>query len=185
MKSKFEMSMMGELNYFLYLQVKQLKDGIFINQAKYCKDLLTKFEMDQCKAINTHISTSCHLDQDLAGKSIDQTKYKGLIGYLLYITTGRPDIMFFVCMCARFQSAPKESHYNVVKRILKYIQGTKEFCLWYPCNVSLNFVSTSPRSSTQRLTSDIAHRHSVMEGSHVKWAPDTYPGVGQCLRLLP
>jgi len=138
MKSEFEMSMLGEMNFFLGLQVKQLKDGIFINQAKYCKELLKKFDMDQCKAINTPISTSCQLDQDCAGKSVDQSKYRGLIGSLLYLTASRPDIMFVVCLCARYQSDPKESHYNATKRIMKYLQGTKDVGLWYPNNVSLS-----------------------------------------------
>ena len=106
MKSEFEMSMMGELNYFLRLQVKQLKDGIFLNQAKYCKDLLRKFEMDKCKPISTPFSTSCHLDHDEAGILVDETKYRGLIGSLLYLTASRSNIMFALCMCARFQSAP-------------------------------------------------------------------------------
>ncbi|XP_068483125.1 uncharacterized mitochondrial protein AtMg00810-like [Phaseolus vulgaris] len=122
--------MIGELNYFHGLQVKQLKDEIFINQVKYYKDLLKKFKMDQRKAINTPISTSCHLDQDPARKPVDQTRYRGLIGSLLYLTTSRPDIMLVVCMCARFQYAPKESHLNAAKRIMKYLQGTKEAGLW-------------------------------------------------------
>jgi len=125
MKSEFEMSMLGEMNFFLGLQVKQLKDRIFISQEKYYKELLKKFDMDQCKEINTPISTSCQLDQDFAGKSVDQSKYRGLIGSLLYLTASRPDIMFVVCLCARYQSDPKESHYNATKRILKYLQGTK------------------------------------------------------------
>ena len=108
------------------LQVKQLNDGIFISQEKYCKELLKRFDMDQCKAISTPISTSCQLDQDSTGKSVDQTKYRGLIGSLLYLTASRPDIMFAVCLCARYQSAPKESHYNAAKRILKYLQGSKD-----------------------------------------------------------
>ena len=103
MKSEFEMSMMSELNYFLGLQIKQLKG------------------MDKCKPINTPLSTSCHLDHDIAGIPVDETKYRGLIGSLLYLTTSRPDIMFAVCMCACFQSAPKESHFNVANRILKYL----------------------------------------------------------------
>ena len=143
MKSGFEMSMMGELNYFLDLQVKQLKDGIFLNQAKYCKDLLRKFEMDKCKLISTPFSTSCHLDQDEAGISVDETKYRGLIGSLLYLTASRPDILFAVCMCARFQSAPKESHFNAAKRILKYLQGTKVVGLWYLGNISLSLTGYS------------------------------------------
>ena len=98
MKSELEMSMMGKLNYFLGLQVKQLKEGIFLNQAKYCKDLLRKFEMDKCKPISTPFSTSCLLDHDKAGIPVDETKYRGLIGSLLYLTASRPDIMFAVCM---------------------------------------------------------------------------------------
>ena len=143
MKSEFEMSMLGEMNFFLGLQVKQLKDGIFISQEKYCKELLKKFDMNQCKAISTPISTSCQLDQDFAGKSVDQTKYRGLIGSLLYLTASRPDIMFVVCLCARYQSDPKESHYNAAKRILKYLQGSKEVGLWYPNKVSLNLIGFS------------------------------------------
>jgi len=143
MKSEFAMLMLGEMNFFLGLQVKQLKDEIFINQAKYCKELLRKFEMDQCKAISTPISTSCKLHQDYAGKSVDQSKYRGLIGYLLYLTASRPAIMFVVCLCARYQSDPKESHYNVAKRIWKYLQGTKDVGLWYPGNVSLNLTGFS------------------------------------------
>ena len=131
------------MNFFLGLQVKQLNDGIFINQAKYCKELLRKFEMDQCKAINTPISTSCQLDQNYAGKSVDQLKYRGLIVSLLYLTASSSDIMFVVCLCVRYQSDPKESHYNASKRILKYLQGTKDARLWYPNNVSLNLTSFS------------------------------------------
>ncbi|XP_068466314.1 uncharacterized mitochondrial protein AtMg00810-like [Phaseolus vulgaris] len=148
MKSEFEMSMLGEMNYFLGLQVKQLNDGIFINQAKYCKELLRKFKMDQCKAINTPISTSCQLDQDYAGKSVDQSKYRVLIGFLLYLTVTKPDIMFDVCLCARYQSDPKESHYNATKRILKYLQGTKDVGLWYSNNVSLNLTGFSDSDFT-------------------------------------
>jgi len=143
MKSEFKMSMMGELNFFLGLQVKQHKDGIFLNQAKYCKDLLRKFGMDKCKSINTPFSTCCHLDHNIAGNPVHETKYRGLILSLLYLTASRLDIMFAVCMCARFQSAPKESHFNATKRILKYLQGTKDVGLWYPGNISLSLTGYS------------------------------------------
>jgi len=119
--------------------------------------------MDQLKAINTPISTSCQLDQDYAGKSMDQSKYRGLIGSLLYLTASRPGIMFVVCLCARYQSDPKESHYNASKRILKYLQGTKDVRLWYPNNVSLNL--------TGFLNSDFAgckiDRKSTSETCHM------------------
>ena len=109
MQGEFEMSMMGELSFFLGLQVKQSKDGIFLSQSKYCKEIIKKFEMESCKEANTPMPSSCYMDADLAGKEVDQTKYRGLIGSLLYLTTSRVDIMFVVCLCARFKANPKEN----------------------------------------------------------------------------
>ncbi|XP_068480941.1 uncharacterized mitochondrial protein AtMg00810-like [Phaseolus vulgaris] len=128
---------------FSCLQVKQLKDDIFLNQTEYCKDLLRKFGMDKCKSISTPFSTNCHLDHDVVGNPVDETKYRGLIGSSLYLTINKLDIMFVVCMCARFQSAPKESHFNAAKRIMKYLQGTKDVGLWYLGNVSLSLTGYS------------------------------------------
>jgi len=136
MQGEFEMSMMGELNYFLGLQIKQLQNGTFLNQSKYCRDVLKKFEMDSCKEASTLIATSCYLDADEHGTAVDQTKFRGLIGSLLYLTPSRPDITFVVCMCARFQKNPKESHFNAAKRILKYLKTNVG--LWYPNEATLN-----------------------------------------------
>ncbi|XP_068501065.1 uncharacterized mitochondrial protein AtMg00810-like [Phaseolus vulgaris] len=130
MQEEFEMSMMGELSFFLGLQVKQSKEGIFVCQSKYCNDILKKFEMEACKAATTPMSTNCYLDGDEAGPEVDQTKYRGLIGSLLYLTASIPDIMFVVCLCAQFQSCPKESHLKATKRILKYLKGTTSMGLW-------------------------------------------------------
>jgi len=91
--------MMGELNYFLGLQIKQLKNRTFLNQSKYRKDVLKKFDMKTCKEVATPISTSCYLDADEKGLVVDQTKLRGLIGSLLYLTINRPNIMFRVCVC--------------------------------------------------------------------------------------
>ncbi|KAL6342257.1 hypothetical protein AAG906_006882 [Vitis piasezkii] len=132
MHSEFEMSMMGELNFFLGPQIKQLKEGTFINQAKYIKDLLKRFNMEEAKVMKTPMSSSIKLDMDEKGKSIDSTMYRGMIGSLLYLTASRPDIMYSVCLCARFQSCPKESHLSAVKRILRYLKGTMNIGLWYP-----------------------------------------------------
>ncbi|XP_059278970.1 uncharacterized mitochondrial protein AtMg00810-like [Lycium ferocissimum] len=104
------MSMMGELIFFLGLQIHQTDSGIFICQTKYAKELVQKFGMSDSKAMGTPMSPTCTLDKDEAGKPVDETKYRGIIGLLLYLTASRPDIMFSVCRCARFQSAPKESH---------------------------------------------------------------------------
>ena len=115
MHSEFEMSMIGELNFFIGLQMKQLNERTFINQAKYIKYLLKRFNMEEAKAMKSPMSSSIKLDKDEKGKSIDSTMYRGMIGFLLYLTANRPDIMYSVCLCARFQSCPKESHLSVVK----------------------------------------------------------------------
>ena len=101
MQSEFEMSMMGELTFFLGLQVKQSKDGIFVNQAKYIKDMLKKFGFEDVREIDTPMSPITKLDKDEKGKDVNQKLYRGMIGSLLYLTASKPDIMFCVCLCAR------------------------------------------------------------------------------------
>jgi len=102
MQGEFEMFKMGELSFFLGLQVKKSKDDIFLSQTKYCKDIFKKFEIQNYKEASTPMSTSYYMDVDLAGTTVDQTKFRGLIGSLLYLTTSRPDIMFAICLCAKF-----------------------------------------------------------------------------------
>ncbi|GJY23554.1 retrovirus-related pol polyprotein from transposon TNT 1-94 [Tanacetum coccineum] len=132
MHDEFEMSMMGELNFFLGLQIKQLNDGIFFNQSKYIKEMLKKFGLEDSKPMKTPMSTETKLTRDEEGESVDNTKYRGMIGSLLYLTASRPDIMFSVCLCACFQEDPKTSHLEVVKRIFRYIKDTTHLGLWYP-----------------------------------------------------
>jgi hypothetical protein len=102
MIDRFEMSMMGVLTFFLRFQIKQVKEGTFISQMKYTRDILRKFGMDKAKPIKTSIDTNGHLDLDLGGTSIDQKVYHSMIGSLLYLCASRPNIMLSVCMCARF-----------------------------------------------------------------------------------
>jgi hypothetical protein len=102
MIQKFEMSMMGELRYFLGFQIKQLQDGTFISQTKYFQDILKKFGMKDDKPIKTPMGTNGHIDLNMGGKSVDQKVYRSMIGSLLYLCASRPDIMLSVCMCARF-----------------------------------------------------------------------------------
>ncbi|KAI5683673.1 hypothetical protein M9H77_04901 [Catharanthus roseus] len=122
---------MRELTYFLGLQIKQTKEGIFINQEKYTKELLKRFGMSNAKGIGTPMSSSLKLDKNEKGKTVDEKTYKGMIGSLLYLTASRPDIMFAVCLCARFQACPKESHLIAVKRILRYLISSYDYGLWY------------------------------------------------------
>jgi hypothetical protein len=96
MKSEFEMSLVGELKYFLGLQIRQELDGIFVNQGKYVKEMFKRFDMEKLKTLGTPMGTQDKLDRDERGKDFDQKKYRGMIGSLLYLTSSRPDIMFAV-----------------------------------------------------------------------------------------
>ena len=132
MAQKFEMSMMGELTFFLGLQVKQLPKGIFISQSKYVTDLLKKYSFSDCKPAKTPMVYPLNLHPDPSGADTNSTEYRGMIGSLLYLTASRPDIMFATSMCARFQANPKESHLIAVKRIFRYLKHTPNLGLWYP-----------------------------------------------------
>jgi hypothetical protein len=125
MSKEFEISMIGELTLFLGSQVKQKKEGNFLSQEKYTKDLLKRFEMEDCKPIKTPMPTNVHLDLNEGGKPVDQILYRSMIGCLMYLTASKPDKMFSMCMCARFQANPKEAHLSAVKRILKYLKHTQ------------------------------------------------------------
>jgi len=108
MKSEYQMSMMGELTYFLGLQIKQSDKGIFVSQDKYVKDMLKKFELTSSSAMKTPMAPPLIVEKDSNGKSVNATLYRGMIGSLLYLTASQPDIMYSPCLCARYQADPKE-----------------------------------------------------------------------------
>jgi hypothetical protein len=122
MSREFEMSLIGELSFFLGLQVKQTKDGTFICQIKYVNDLLKRFSMDNSKPIKTHMTTNAHLDLDEGDNPVNLKLDRSMISSLFYRTVSSPDIMFSVCMCARFQATLKECYMISVKRILRYLR---------------------------------------------------------------
>nr|GEY80080.1 uncharacterized mitochondrial protein AtMg00810-like [Tanacetum cinerariifolium] len=140
MHDEFEISMMGELNFFLGLQIKQMEDDIFFNQSEYIKEMLKKFGLKDFKPIKTSMPSDTKLIKDEECESVDSTKYRGMIGSLLYLTASRPDIMFSVCLCARFQEDPKTSHLEAVKRIFRYIKSTTHLGLWYPKGTDIETV---------------------------------------------
>ncbi|GJU60660.1 putative ribonuclease H-like domain-containing protein [Tanacetum coccineum] len=123
MHKRFQMSSMGELTFFLGLQVKQQPDGIFISQDKYVADILKKFDFCSIKTATTPIASNKPLVKDEDGVDVDVHVYRSMIGSLMYLTASRPDIMFAVCACARFQVTPKASHLNAVKRIFSDYGG--------------------------------------------------------------
>ncbi|WVZ84479.1 LOW QUALITY PROTEIN: hypothetical protein U9M48_031509 [Paspalum notatum var. saurae] len=138
MSREFEMSLMGELQFFLGLQIKQGLEGTFVHQAKYTKDILKKFNMGDSKPMTTPMSTNTALDADEDGEAVDQKEFRGMIGSLLYLTATRPDIQFAVCLCARYQASPRTSHRQAVKRIFRYLKFTPELGLWYSSGSSLS-----------------------------------------------
>jgi hypothetical protein len=141
MTDRFEISMMGELKFFLGFQIKQFEDGVFLSQTKYTHDILKKFGMEKAKSIKTPMGTNGHLDLDMSGKLVDQKVYHSIIGSLLYLYVARPDIILSVCMCAKFQAAPKECHMRVVKRIMRYLVLTPKLGLWYPKGSHFDLIS--------------------------------------------
>nr|GEW67508.1 uncharacterized mitochondrial protein AtMg00810-like [Tanacetum cinerariifolium] len=143
MKDKFQMSSMGELTFFLGLQVKQKEDGIFINQDKYVAEILKKFGLNEGKLASTPIDTKKPLLKDPDGEDVDVHIYRSMISSLMYLTSSRPDIMFAVCACAHFQVTPKVSHLYAVKRIFRYLKGKPNLGLWYPKDSPFNLVAYS------------------------------------------
>ncbi|GJT38216.1 putative ribonuclease H-like domain-containing protein [Tanacetum coccineum] len=131
MHKRFQMSSMGELTFFLGLQVKQQPDGIFISQDKYVADILKKFDFCSIKTATTPIESNKPLVKDEDGVEVDVHEYRSMIGSLMYLTASRPDIMFAVCACARFQVTPKASHLHAVKRIFRYLKHQPKLGLWY------------------------------------------------------
>jgi hypothetical protein len=143
MTQKFEMSMMGELTYFLGFHVKQIKEGAFLSQTKYIQDIVKNFGMKDGKPAKTPMGTDRHLDLNAEGKSVDQKVYRSMIGCLLYLCASRPNIMLSVCICARFKFDPKECHLVVVKLILRNLVHTPYIGLWYPKGSTFDLIEYS------------------------------------------
>nr|GFB16533.1 hypothetical protein [Tanacetum cinerariifolium] len=132
MHEKFQMSAMGELNFFLGLQVLQKEDGIFLSQDKYVGDILKKFKFSDVRYLNTPMDKENPWGKDGPGKDVELHLYRSMIGSLMYLTAFKLDIMFAVCACARHQVTPKECHLHAVKRIFRYLKGHPKLGLWYP-----------------------------------------------------
>ncbi|GJR73555.1 copia protein [Tanacetum coccineum] len=106
--------------------------GIFINQAKYALETLKKYGMDLSDPVDTPMVDRLKLDEDLMGIPVDQTRFRGMVGSLMYLTASRPDLVFAVCMCARYQAKPTKKHFEAIKRVFRYLKGTINMGLWYP-----------------------------------------------------
>nr|GEY03381.1 uncharacterized mitochondrial protein AtMg00810-like [Tanacetum cinerariifolium]GEY16875.1 uncharacterized mitochondrial protein AtMg00810-like [Tanacetum cinerariifolium] len=125
------MLMMGEMMFFIGLQVNQSPCGIFINQSNYVLEILKKYGMESCDPVGTPIEIKDKFNLDQNGTPVDATKYRSMIGALMYLKSSRPDIVHAICLCARYQAKPTEKHLKEVKRIFCYLQGTINTGLWY------------------------------------------------------
>nr|GEX67895.1 uncharacterized mitochondrial protein AtMg00810-like [Tanacetum cinerariifolium] len=137
MSSKFQMSMMGQMSFFLGLQVSQSPGGIFINQSKFVLEILKKFGIDSCDSVDTPMVDRLKLDEDPLGIPVDQTQFSSMVGSLMYLTASKPDLVFAVCMCARYQASPTKKHLEALKRVFRYLKGTINWGLWYPKDTAM------------------------------------------------
>ncbi|GJW39608.1 putative ribonuclease H-like domain-containing protein [Tanacetum coccineum] len=132
MKGEFEMSAMGELTFFLGLQVHQRPDGIFISQAKYVQEILKKFDLESVRTATTPYEAPKPKSKNEPDSPVNVHLYRSMIGSLMYLTASRPDIMFAVSACSRNQVTPTTSNLEAVKKIFKYLKGQPKLGLWYP-----------------------------------------------------
>nr|GEY40292.1 copia protein [Tanacetum cinerariifolium] len=137
------MSMMGEMTFFLGLQVNQSPCGIFINQSNYVLEILKKYGMESCDPVGTPMEIKDKLDLDQNGTLVDATKYRSMIGALMYLTSSRPNIVHATCLCARYQAKPTEKHLKEVKRIFRYLRGTINTGLYYSKDFGFELIGFS------------------------------------------
>lgn len=131
MKKKFDMTDLGKMRYFLGVEVLQREEGIYICQRKFAKEVLERFEMSMSNGVHNPIVPGVKLSKKGGGAVLDTTLYKQMIGSLMYLTVTRPDLMFVVCLASRYMESPTEAHFQVVKRILRYVKNTTELGIKY------------------------------------------------------
>ncbi|GJX00715.1 retrovirus-related pol polyprotein from transposon TNT 1-94 [Tanacetum coccineum] len=115
--------------------------GIFINQSKYALEMLKKYGLEQCDAVDIPMVGQSKLDEDPNGTPVDPTPYQGMVGSLMYLTVSRPNLVFAICMCARYQEKPTEKHLGVVERLFRYLKGTINMGLWYPKDIGFDLMA--------------------------------------------
>ncbi|KAK9756213.1 hypothetical protein RND81_01G081400 [Saponaria officinalis] len=125
------MTDLGLMNFFLGLEVKQTREGIYITQRKYVEAILKRFKMDKCKVMSTPLVINEKLSKEDGAEKADPSTYRGIVGCLLYLTASRPDLMFSSSLLSRFIQSPSQLHHSAAKRVLRYLKGTKELCIWY------------------------------------------------------
>ncbi|GJY25400.1 retrovirus-related pol polyprotein from transposon TNT 1-94 [Tanacetum coccineum] len=141
MTTKFKMSIMGQIPFFLGLQISQSPRGIFINQSKYAFEIVKKYGLHSTDSVDTSMIENKKLDEDLQGKQVDATHYRVMIGSLMYLTFSRPYLNYVVCLCARYQAKHTEKHLQAVKLIFRYLNGTINMGLWYSKDTDMSLTA--------------------------------------------
>ncbi|GKC93393.1 retrovirus-related pol polyprotein from transposon TNT 1-94, partial [Tanacetum coccineum] len=164
MTTKFKMPMMGHMSFFLGLQISQSHRGIFINQSKYASEIVKKYGLLTTDSVDTPLVEKSKLDEDLQGKQVDATLYRGMIGSLMYLTSSRPDLIHAVCLCARYQAKPTEKHLQAVKRIFQYLKGTINMGLWYSNDTGDKLVNWLSKKQKCTAISSTEAEHIALSG---------------------
>ncbi|XP_019053163.1 PREDICTED: uncharacterized protein LOC109114642 [Nelumbo nucifera] len=131
MMKTFEMTNFGLMHYFLGIEITQEEEGTFISQKKYIETLLKKFKMEECKTVSTPLDNTKAIKKEDGSPKANESQFRSMIGSLLYLIATRPDIMYAVSLLSRFMQNPNQVHHGAAKRILRYLQGTKNYGIWY------------------------------------------------------
>ncbi|XP_031258739.1 uncharacterized protein LOC116116829 [Pistacia vera] len=140
MQSEFEMTDLGEMTYFLGMEINQSADGIFVCQRKYANEILKKFNMENCNPVSTPLVQNQKLCREDGASKVDESMYRNLVGCLLYLTTTRLDLMYASSLLSRFMNEPREIHFRAAKRVLRYIKGSADLGIWFRKSEKFNLV---------------------------------------------
>ncbi|GJV70177.1 retrovirus-related pol polyprotein from transposon TNT 1-94 [Tanacetum coccineum] len=149
MTNKFKMSMIGQMSFFLGLQISQSPRGIFINQSKYVSKFVKRYGLHSTDSVDTPMIENKKLDEYLQGKPVDAILYRGMVGPLMYLTSSRPDLNYVVFLCARYQAKHTKKHLQAVKRIFRYLNGTINMGLWYSKDTDMSLTAYADADHTR------------------------------------
>ncbi|GKD03537.1 retrovirus-related pol polyprotein from transposon TNT 1-94 [Tanacetum coccineum] len=161
--------------------------GIFINQAKYALETLKKYGMDLSDPVDTPMVDRLKLDEDLMGIPVDQTRFRGMVGSLMYLTASRPDLVFAVCMCARYQAKPTKKHFEAIKRVFRYLKGTINMGLWYPKDNAMSLTAYADADHTGCQDSRRKAEYIAMSGccAQILWMRSQLKDYGFDFNKIP